>query len=134
MAHVRAHHNAGHPVKAHNRGTWTRKQNAADAGMGVLVTTAGVTTAVLDLTAAVVTITMFALMAVFGAMLGVRFYRRRPRGRISKFFRPPKRTASKSKPGKPARRQSNAPWAGHAPFGSGHPSTIYKRQADNSWR
>jgi len=86
-------------------------------------------TAVLGLTEAVITITSFSLLTVFGAMLGARFYRGRPRGPISKFCRPPRKRASVKRP------SGHAPWRGHAPWGApGDRSAIYKRQPDNSWK
>lgn len=127
---VRPHMRDGRRVSGYRQSYQSRGQQAADAAMGVGIAAGGVTTALLGLTEAVLNIAAFTLLALFGAVLGVRMYRRSPRRRSwRKTFRARRR---RKVTGPPARRTQHetAPWSGAAPWGGQRHSGLYRVEPD----
>lgn len=127
---VRPHMRDGRRVAGYRQSYQSRGQQAADAAMGVGIAAGGVTTAVLGLTEAVLNIVALSLLALFGAVLGVRMYRRSPRRWTwRKTFKARRRRRVS---GPPARRTAHeaAPWAGAAPWGGQRRSGLYRVEPD----
>lgn len=135
-ARVRSHTRNGRRVRGYSQHR-SRAQVAADVGVGSLAAVGGVTTALLGLTEAVVTIVSFALMALFGALLGVRFYKRNPgwirrtKQRAKRTFGP-RRVGARITRGPQSRGRSASPWRGTAPWAES--TTVHQRLPDGSWK
>lgn len=133
-ARVSAHYRNGQRVRGYSqRRPQSRAAMLANAGTGSLVAAGGLTAAAMGLLDAVLTVTAYTLLALFGSLLGVRFYKRTHRRPWSK--RRKRVSIKRRKPGSgPPARRGRAPWAGSAPWSHSGPTTVYKRRGNtNVW-
>lgn len=137
QTHVSGYRRASGYVHSYSQNR-TRAQQFADAGTGLVVASIVVLAAIINMLTVLLDVVSLTALAVFGALLGVELYKRRPRRGRRRFT---KRVA-RARPGHrqrpndttprpaPARRTPSPPWDGTAPWGDRDRNAIYRRDGN----
>ena len=129
---VRSHTRNGRTVRGYRQGYQSRAQQAADAGLGVLIAAGTLTSVLLDLAGLVVNITGLLIAALFGLRWTYRSRHALRWRKLKRAFRPTRRHTGKH----PARRRhDNEPWRSRPVLGGPRSRDgIYNRSGNGEWR